>query len=247
MTEAMSRREIEDVLSSIKRLVSQDAKGRVVPAASAEKLLLTPSLRVKEPSSGAATASVPTPDAPGKPNEPLNFAQSLPDLAKVQDAHQSDGSSLPGHDGSLIRRIAQAGLSRDAVSLADKDETQAVSASPIVPDTAPQAADGSRDILEPQASDADIEETLARLEAVLSGQNPRQQTADTNAVPADPTLSDSSGHAAAEQIIDEGMLYQLVAHIVRQELQGELGEKITRNIRKLVRSEVARELQLRRP
>ncbi len=38
--------------------------------------------------------------------------------------------------------------------------------------------------------------------------------------------------------IDEDMLRDLVADIVRQELQGALGERITRNVRKLVRREI---------
>lgn len=46
-------------------------------------------------------------------------------------------------------------------------------------------------------------------------------------------------------VIDEAMLQEIVAQFVRQELQGELGEKITHNIRKLVRAELAREIHLR--
>ncbi|MFP4238527.1 hypothetical protein [Rhodosalinus sp.] len=43
-------------------------------------------------------------------------------------------------------------------------------------------------------------------------------------------------------VLDEEMLRDLVAGIVRQELQGELGERITRNVRKLVRREIHRAL-----
>ncbi len=42
--------------------------------------------------------------------------------------------------------------------------------------------------------------------------------------------------------IDEDMLRDMVAEIVRQELQGALGERITRNVRKLVRREIHRVL-----
>ena len=44
-----------------------------------------------------------------------------------------------------------------------------------------------------------------------------------------------------DQVIDEAMLRDM-ADIVRQELQGELGERITRNVRKLVRREINRAL-----
>ncbi|MFU8882786.1 MAG: hypothetical protein ACNA7Q_10495 [Rhodobacterales bacterium] len=48
--------------------------------------------------------------------------------------------------------------------------------------------------------------------------------------------------AEDETILDEEMLRELVTDIVRQELQGALGERITRNVRKLVRREIHRAL-----
>ena len=48
--------------------------------------------------------------------------------------------------------------------------------------------------------------------------------------------------ASDEQILDEEMLRDLVSEIVRAELQGALGERITRNVRKLVRREIHRAL-----
>lgn len=53
---------------------------------------------------------------------------------------------------------------------------------------------------------------------------------DVDLFGADPTL------------IDEETLREMVADIVRQELQGTLGERITRNVRKLVRREIHRAL-----
>jgi hypothetical protein len=43
--------------------------------------------------------------------------------------------------------------------------------------------------------------------------------------------------------IDMDMLRDLVAEVIREELQGPLGERITRNVRKLVRQEIARALE----
>lgn len=51
---------------------------------------------------------------------------------------------------------------------------------------------------------------------------------------------DLSAFMTSEQTIDEEMLRDLVAEIVREELQGALGERITRNVRKLVRREIYR-------
>lgn len=48
-----------------------------------------------------------------------------------------------------------------------------------------------------------------------------------------------------EPVFDEEMLRDLVRDIIREELQGALGERITRNVRKLVRAEIARALAVR--
>ena len=48
-----------------------------------------------------------------------------------------------------------------------------------------------------------------------------------------------------ERVIDEEMLRDVVSEIVRSELQGELGERITRNVRKLVRREIHRAIMTR--
>lgn len=50
------------------------------------------------------------------------------------------------------------------------------------------------------------------------------------------------GLSLDESILDEESLRDLVAEIVREELQGALGERITRNVRKLVRREIHRAL-----
>lgn len=45
--------------------------------------------------------------------------------------------------------------------------------------------------------------------------------------------------------IDEDVLQELVRDLLAEELQGPLGEKITHNIRKMVRAEIARALAMR--
>jgi hypothetical protein len=47
--------------------------------------------------------------------------------------------------------------------------------------------------------------------------------------------------------IDAEALQRMVAQAIAQELQGELGERITRNLRKLVQSEVERALAEKAP
>ncbi len=48
-----------------------------------------------------------------------------------------------------------------------------------------------------------------------------------------------------ESILDEETLRDMVSQMVREELQGELGDRITRNVRKLVRREIQRALASR--
>lgn len=48
-----------------------------------------------------------------------------------------------------------------------------------------------------------------------------------------------------EDVLDEAVLRDIVRAVLREELQGHLGERITRNIRKLVRAEINRSLTLR--
>ncbi|WP_299557575.1 hypothetical protein [uncultured Sulfitobacter sp.] len=61
--------------------------------------------------------------------------------------------------------------------------------------------------------------------------------------PADEADSEATaGLASDDGLMDEETLRDLVSEIVRSELQGALGERITRNVRKLVRREIHRAL-----
>lgn len=57
---------------------------------------------------------------------------------------------------------------------------------------------------------------------------------------AEQIVASQKGKAAPALGIDESALRALVVEIVHQELSGELGERITRNVRKLVRREINR-------
>ena len=56
---------------------------------------------------------------------------------------------------------------------------------------------------------------------------------------------DTAARPASEAGFDEAALRELVAEIVREELRGSFGERITSNIRKLVRREILRAQSLR--
>ncbi len=68
-----------------------------------------------------------------------------------------------------------------------------------------------------------------------------EQIVEEIAPPEAQTAQGAVGEAAdTAPIIDEAMLRDMVSDIVREELQGVLGERITRNVRKLVRREIHR-------
>ncbi len=99
--------------------------------------------------------------------------------------------------------------------------------------TAGQAAD--------QAHDADRAHDHDPLgpgpDAVEPDPSSRREAQGDNAFTAEDAFSSEE-----DTILDEDALRDLVAEIVRQELQGALGERITRNVRKLVRREIHRAL-----
>jgi hypothetical protein len=55
-------------------------------------------------------------------------------------------------------------------------------------------------------------------------------------------LGDDRGGAPAPNL-DEAALRRMINEIVREELQGELGDRINRNLRKLIRREIAQMLE----
>ncbi len=283
MTEAISRREIEDILTSIRKLVSHDPAGLGLgvrtPSASAVqdpapvgKLVLTSALRVSDETSPAVDtapestisplAALPEPEALAEPEQPAPFAVDESQAASLLSRITRSAGSVPEpevHDHGLASTISNfnAAPQTPPSPLADVQDWLDDADIPVPDQTAQRNAFFAEPEIDPTddatmseglTDSAGLEETLARLEAALSGQPvtpPMQDTPSSDSAPKAAPTSASPEDADDSPMIDEAMLYQLVANIVRQELQGELGEKITRAIRKLVRSEVARELQLR--
>ncbi len=94
------------------------------------------------------------------------------------------------------------------------------------------------------ATDEAFEEALAEAVAASLPEAVAEEidTRDDNGSPeheAEPGVDDELVEA------DEASVRPLVATLIREELQGELGERITRNVRKLVRQEIQRALTVR--
>lgn len=125
----------------------------------------------------------------------------------------------------------------------------------------PQGYDAPQTLEEPQAFDApdplsasDIPGTAAPFADSMDAPADDASQAWADAAEAE-VMAELSSNAddAASGLLDEGdalafdaeMLQDLVRDIIREELQGALGERITRNVRKLVRAEIARALAVR--
>lgn len=104
-----------------------------------------------------------------------------------------------------------------------------------------------RDHIDHVADKSAISESVAEETPAQDTVPPEEvEMPDPQMGPTDETKSEAAPEAPLfdeeETILDEDALRELVADIVRQELQGALGERITRNVRKLVRREIHRAL-----
>jgi len=296
MNDPVTNVEIEDVLSSIRRLVSEDARVRPVgwqaepvaaaaeaaPVAEAGRLVLTPALRVTE-------------DAEHEADVPEADGDTAMEAEEAMEAHPEEGAFVHHADDSDHDDAADA---QDMVDDAEaivassddhdsaesyEDEGEDAGQGWATPEAAPLVLSDAAEeamVWEDHHEDAELD-TAARAvtaeaatdaysedeEATL---HPVTQEADTEHDPDAAgfifaSTRDGSGHDRAasaagmeqadegdamddrafllsedETILDEETLREMVAEIVRQELQGALGERITRNVRKLVRREIHR-------
>ncbi|MCE6960402.1 hypothetical protein LAZ40_15365 [Cereibacter sphaeroides] len=181
MSERMTNVEYGDVLSSIRRLVEEEAAAHPIEAAcdaapgASDPLVLTPALRV--------VTRAQEPDA------------AAPFIEVTEDWLADEAPAGPGvlHSASVLSFSARAGEGprnedpvTDAAAAVEEIDAEPVEAAPAVafPDPLPEALG---------------------------------------------------------MIIDEDRLREIVREILREELQGAMGERITRNIRKLVRAEIHRD------
>jgi hypothetical protein len=108
-----------------------------------------------------------------------------------------------------------------------------------------------------------LAEVLASIRALVSAETearsggggtvlmltPEMRIDAAHGVPAGQVLADglaARGAASGAPILDEESLRATINAIVREELQGELGDRIGRNLRKLIRREIAQILEEQR-
>lgn len=290
MSEPLSTTEIEDVLSSIRRLVAEDLRPSPAPQPTSgeggrNKLILTPALRVVtaegdanavadkaavvsnlgsglahaewEPEAEDAASSdetlileldqdladhgwaVAEPDMAGADDEIIGFTP--PDGSGLHDAETASAASFADGDETTPAEptfvsVRRGGMVQDVPSWAQSDEAAEEETEHPQPEVVAGTIEPDPEWAEAAEADvrAELEQEAAAAEPMSFAGNIREDDGVSGL--------DQPGPAEAETIYDETLLREIVRDLLRDELQGAMGERITRNIRKLVRTEIARAL-----
>ena len=252
---------IEDVLSSVRRLVSEEAEAqtRRIVASDPERLealVLGPDDRVQEPENPfqAVQAVVPEdatddtlaflPDAPAD-DDALSFADEVV-VADASDGSMEGWDVTPAPDGDF------AASNDDGPVIEDAEEITEVTAGHAI-DMAENFAladPGMEEVDGPLPDDSPSPPVLrlnGRTAAAPVGIDRVTDEADalhlgealaSEGEHEDDILAGGIDEALPAGALDAEAIREIVAEVVRQELAGALGERITRNVRKLVRREL---------
>lgn len=255
MSDPITNVEIEDVLTSIRRLIGEGAQSPSSATFEAgtqdgpgrERLVLTPALRVIEPRLPVTGRQ----EGDGKQAGPARADHAGQETYRLRAGDSVlDGQGLNG--GSL-----RAGRVDGVVSARQWD--RAPEAAGQAPASA-SAAGRSR----MRGEEAPVFRSRQGTPLVLdrrvvpAGEPAFRHAPATDTAPAanGPARGAGGGAAGTDgparnaarqgadgiglRLVDEVMLRRIVSEIIQQELQGALGERITHNLRRLVRREIAR-------
>ena len=293
MSDPVSNAEVEDVLASIRRLVSEETRLLLEDGSAASsdagKLVLTPSLRVNPPAQTEENGplqqgDVVEPPAPEVSEDTGNSDQNEQNQRAAENARMAahlvqalnEGSQIDLNSAPFSRSDFDAGpsttlddteredrlLSEDVPSMAfrapDDLSTKIAALEAAVArhegDWEPDGVAETEPYSGTEAPAMTWAEEIA--DADMSGARQAEEDHNITTLPISPTKQtelsvaqeQSRGEAdgdAFAQLTENDRLRDAVAEIVREELQGVLGERITRSVRKLVRAEIQRALAAR--
>ncbi len=252
MTDNVVKAGIEDVLSSVKRLVSEE--GRKAPSSGARKpgrLVLTEALRISKP------AQV---EQPPLKLEPKYSAEESAkpmllracDIVKADAAANSDAprqeearpepeaTEDPATSLSAKIEALEAAIARTEDQWEpDGDSDDAYSGTP----TQGLAWTTDSGFEEPEPEDVPAEQATDGEDAAAAAEPEQEEPQPATFIRSPEVMPVAEDAVPARDVaIDEDALRDMIAEVVRQELQGVLGERITRNVRKMVRREIHRAL-----
>ena len=260
MSDAMSSVEIEDVLSSIRRLVSEDlrpASRRAAAALVDDKLILTPALRVvaKEAADPVTkdhrettVAVVPVEPRSPLPRLHLGAEPVIEELvASLEQAVEAQGLDWESETGDPAPQTVAFEWTSGAWSedRAEPVEAEIIAEADAATPSWAQEDPGESVAEDPSQSEAMAEPAVTEPDQVWADEAEAEVVAGLVEPESRAEDAGSPDDADTEMTYDEDVLRELVRDLIREELQGGLGERITRNVRKLVRAEIARALASR--
>lgn len=273
MSEPVTNVEIEDVLSSIRRLVAEGDKTRALvvplentdpaPVVPPERFVLTPALRIAEPP--AQDAAEPLILSPESEALAAQFIAPAPEplilrpAAEVEEPLVHDAMSA-SERASLEATIAEL----EAAVTDERNEWEPDGSETTGPSALAEAFDNlgaDDDVIEHSDVEEILEEAAESIADVvtLHEVQPEPELTFRHAPLDDPEAdygddlldSDDDGKPIPDDLdesiaaylaggtkMDDDALRNMIVDVVRQELQGEMGDRITRNVRKLVRREI---------
>jgi hypothetical protein len=242
--------EIEDVVSSVRRLVSVESRPRPVSRDLAKDLLvLTPALRIEpedatdvSPLFLTARVKDEVPEA-SDPTPVLDAALASAATASPPAFEAEWEEDLWSEPEPSLSELAlgaeEAEVVVESALYEPEPEPVAAGADPLQ-DEAPWAEIGDEWLedaptpADPSQADA-VDGLVDNAAAEMQAKRP-----DVLKLSAEDMLIDVDGNPLT--VLDEAALQQIIRQLIREELKGVLGERITQSVRKLVRAEINRAL-----
>jgi hypothetical protein len=244
MAGSVSNSEIEDFVSSVRRLVSADPRNRPVSRdLRPERLVLTPAQRVvPEPAVAVEPLILTTRALDEEPTGPSPLEEVGLTFAEAPMVVEAEWEEE-------IWTEPEAPLAELALGAEEAEVVAEVAAGTADADADAGTAEGSSPWAEVGDDwlDEDLE-LLAPGQAPPKASPPVEEPAtdrqakrpDVLRLSAEDMLTDGEGNPLT--VLDEAALQQIIRQLIREELKGVLGERITQSVRKLVRAEINRAL-----
>ena len=251
MSDNVVKAGIEDVLSSVKRLVSEDSRGKSSSDQQGAtrkpgRLVLTDALRISKPAQPKVMPAKPSTDVAGSAKPMLLRACDIVRAGDPANTADDATEANAAESGSTDDRAISLSATIEALAAAiahtedqwapDGDSADAYSGTPTqsLPWNVEEEFAAARTVVltdREDPEDSQPEADSAQNAEFIRAAQPAETGRDTEVV-----------ENVATTDLDEETLRDMIAEVVRQELQGAMGERITRNVRKMVRREIARAL-----
>lgn len=254
MAGSVNSDEVEDVLSSIRRLVAEDSRPLPRPQIVAsqpatDKLLLTPALRVQPvPKLKVVPRVEPATRLPrlhlGAEHE---VSRVTPDVVAtlaqgVDQGQRLDWESETGDPGPDVD-----GLDWSSFTFARRSQQETFAARVIAAEiAAPLSAHVAQGLMQPPVPEAPMAVDVEPDSAAWADLAEAEALADLARTDMPEAEVIAGSQQEEDNIFSEQVLRELVRDLIREQLQGDLGERITRNIRKMVRAEISNALAVQK-